>query len=115
MLTGLTYRQVDYLDRKGTIRPTIAATGSGSQRGYTINDVVTLAVWKELRNGLVSLSGNLAPDVEESLLEAAREGADRSTIAAGPYALLVVDIERIREDIVARLPRLRTATRTPRL
>jgi hypothetical protein len=41
---GITYRQLDYWTRQGYIVPHIAAKGSGSQRHYSIAQVVTIAI-----------------------------------------------------------------------
>lgn len=55
-LTGLTLRQLDYWDRTGFIKPSLAeAQGRGSGRFYSFTDVVRLKVAKELRDAGVSL------------------------------------------------------------
>jgi DNA-binding transcriptional MerR regulator len=49
-LTGLTPRQLDYWDRTGFVRPSVAqATGYGSARRYSFEDVVRLRVAARLR------------------------------------------------------------------
>lgn len=54
--TGLTYRQVDYWDATGLLRPSIsAANGSGSQRRYSISDVHLARTMKRLLDAGVSL------------------------------------------------------------
>ncbi|MEW6226585.1 MAG: MerR family transcriptional regulator [Bacillota bacterium] len=54
-LTGLTCGQLDYWDRTGFIRPSLApAAGRGSARLYSFQDVV-LRVAKELRGAGVAL------------------------------------------------------------
>jgi len=39
---GCSYRQLDYWVRHGAVTPTVAATGSGTQRGFTEADVVAV-------------------------------------------------------------------------
>lgn len=41
---NITYRQLDYWARTHVLEPTIAARGSGSQRSYSTDDVVALAL-----------------------------------------------------------------------
>ncbi len=56
-LTGVTYRQLDYWARTGLLRPSITdASGSGSKRRYSYNDVVELKVIKRLLDAGVSLA-----------------------------------------------------------
>jgi len=52
---GLSYRQLDYWVRRGIIRPTQAARGSGSARRWSPVEVVQLHVMSELRQAGVSL------------------------------------------------------------
>jgi DNA-binding transcriptional MerR regulator len=53
---GITYRQLDYWDTTGLVSPSIRqATGSGTQRLYGLDDVVTLRVVKRLLDTGVSL------------------------------------------------------------
>lgn len=54
--TGLTYRQLDYWDTTGLLRPSISvANGSGSQRRYSIGDVRLARTMKRLLDAGVSL------------------------------------------------------------
>lgn len=39
-----TYRQLDHWDRLGIVEPSMPARGSGSQRAYSLNEAVALAV-----------------------------------------------------------------------
>lgn len=49
-LTGLTFRQVDYLDRTGILSPSVAgANGCGSQRIYSAHDLAVGKVLQRLR------------------------------------------------------------------
>lgn len=55
-LTGLTRRRLDYWDRTGFVKPSLAAAdGRGSSRFYSFRDVVQLKVAKELRDAGVPL------------------------------------------------------------
>ena len=53
---GITYRQLDYWARNGLVEPSIrSATGSGSQRLYSFQDILVLKVVKRLLDTGVSL------------------------------------------------------------
>lgn len=55
-LVNITYRQLDYWARTDLIRPTVqSASGSGSQRLYSFNDIVQLKVVKRLLDAGMSL------------------------------------------------------------
>ena len=55
-MAGITYRQLDYWARTGLVEPTIRpATGSGTQRLYSFQDVLVLKVVKRLLDTGVSL------------------------------------------------------------
>src|SRR5438552_9420389 len=55
-IVGITYRQLDYWTRTGLISPSIkAASGSGSQREYSYEDLVALKTIKRLLDTGVSL------------------------------------------------------------
>lgn len=55
-VVGITYRQLDYWDRSGLLGPSLqVASGSGTQRLYTFQDVVTLRVIKSLKDAGTSL------------------------------------------------------------
>jgi DNA-binding transcriptional MerR regulator len=55
-IVGITYRQLDYWTRTELIIPSIqAATGSGSQRLYSFNDLLQLKVIKSLTDAGASL------------------------------------------------------------
>lgn len=47
-VAGISYRQLDYWCRSGVVVPAVPATGSGSQRGYTHDQIVDLAVVADL-------------------------------------------------------------------
>jgi DNA-binding transcriptional MerR regulator len=55
-IVGISYRQLDYWARTGLIRPSVQdAKGSGTQRLYSFQDLVTLKVIKNLLDTGVSL------------------------------------------------------------
>ncbi len=55
-LTGVTYRQLDYWDKTGLVRPSIrGAQGKGSRRIYSFQDVVELRVVSRMLASGVSL------------------------------------------------------------
>ena len=55
-VVGITYRQLDYWDRTGLLGPSMqVASGSGTQRLYTFQDIVTLRVIKRLKDAGTSL------------------------------------------------------------
>src|SRR5712691_7247531 len=55
-LTGVTYRQLDYWDKTGLVRPSIrGAEGKGSRRIYSFQDVVELRVVSRMLASGVSL------------------------------------------------------------
>ncbi len=55
-VVGITYRQLDYWDRSGLLGPSMqVAAGSGTQRLYTFQDIVTLRVIKRLKDAGTSL------------------------------------------------------------
>jgi DNA-binding transcriptional MerR regulator len=55
-VVGITYRQLDYWDRSGLLGPSMQeASGSGTQRLYNFQDIVTLRVIKRLKDAGTSL------------------------------------------------------------
>ena len=53
---GITYRQLDYWARTGLVEPTVrGATGSGTQRLYSFQDILLLKVIKRLLEAGISL------------------------------------------------------------
>jgi DNA-binding transcriptional MerR regulator len=55
-IVDITYRQLDYWTRTGLVIPSVqAATGSGSQRLYSFNDLLQLKVIKSLTDAGGSL------------------------------------------------------------
>lgn len=55
-VVGITYRQLDYWARTNLIRPSVTdATGSGSRRRYSYNDLLELRVIKTLLDAGIKL------------------------------------------------------------
>lgn len=55
-ITGLSFRQIDYWDRTHFIKPTVReATGYGSVRLYSFNDLIQLRIAKTLMDKGISL------------------------------------------------------------
>ena len=55
-IVGITYRQLDYWARTDLVRPSLAqATGSGSRRQYSYNDLLELKVIKSLLDAGIRL------------------------------------------------------------
>jgi len=55
-IIGITYKQLDYYDRTGFIKPSInRAEGYGSRRMYDFNDLMKLKVIKKLMEAGISL------------------------------------------------------------
>lgn len=100
-LTGLTYRQLDYIARSGVLTPGVAdSEGKGSRRLFNFRDVIAIRVVSELRRcGFRSGSlqtiarfvqrsrqlaspkdlrqGHLVTDGEEVLITKGRDGLQR--------------------------------------
>ena len=67
-IVGITYRQLDYWARTGLVRPSLAAaTGSGSRRSYSYQDLLELKVIKNLIDAGLKLES--VRDVFEYLRE----------------------------------------------
>jgi DNA-binding transcriptional MerR regulator len=101
-VVGITYRQLDYWDRSGLLGPSMQrATGSGSQRLYTFQDIVTLRVIKRLKDAGTSLhkirqafdqlESEVGPDWREQDITLLSDG---TTIYAATSPEEVVDLLR---------------------
>lgn len=78
MVTGITKGQLQYWDKQGIVKPSMGASGRGSQRLYTFKDLVQLRAAKSLRDRGLSLQRlrkalanlrKLFPDIEKPLAE----------------------------------------------
>jgi DNA-binding transcriptional MerR regulator len=108
-LVGLTRMQLSHWDKTGVVKPTVGATGKGTRRGYTFQDLVQLRVARQLREDGISLQKirkALAwlrkhyPKVKAPLAEV-RLVTDGET-------LFVMDLERDREKIIDTLKKGQT-------
>lgn len=63
-----TYRQLDYWARTEVVRPSVEARGSGSQRAYTLDEVVALA--------LVAATSQVGASLPRGAVEAAAAGME---------------------------------------
>ena len=101
-VVGITYRQLDYWDRSGLLGPSLqVASGSGTQRLYTLQDVVTLRVIKRLKDAGTSLHKirSAFEQLEEQVGEGWRESditllSDGTTIYAATSPEEVIDLLR---------------------
>ncbi len=99
-VVGISYRQLDYWDRTGLLGPSLqTATGSGSQRLYSFQDIVTLRVVKRLKDAGTSLHKirQAFEQLEEEVGENWREQditllSDGTTIYAARSPEEVVDL-----------------------
>ncbi len=84
-LVGITYRQLDYWARTDLIRPSLRqASGSGSQRLYSFQDVVQLKVIKRLLDAGMSLKKiRLAVVILREQLDLERPLADVTLLSDG--------------------------------
>jgi DNA-binding transcriptional MerR regulator len=89
-IVGITYRQLDYWARTGLVEPSVRkATGSGTQRLYSFDDVVRLRVVKRLLDTGVSLQKvRLAVD---ELQARGRSLADATLVSHGESVYLLDD------------------------
>ncbi len=101
-IVGITYRQLDYWDRSGLLGPSMqTASGSGTQRLYNFQDIVTLRVVKRLKDAGTSLhkirsafdhlETEIGPEWRESDITLLSDG---STIYAARSPEEVVDLLR---------------------
>jgi DNA-binding transcriptional MerR regulator len=99
-VVGISYRQLDYWDRTGLLGPSLqTAAGSGSQRLYSFQDIVTLRVVKRLKDAGTSLHKirQAFEQLEEEVGEDWREQditllSDGTTIYAARSPEEVVDL-----------------------
>jgi DNA-binding transcriptional MerR regulator len=132
-IVGITYRQLDYWTRTELVTPSLQeATGSGSQRLYSFNDLLQLKVIKSLTDAGASLQKvRQAIDwVRENLVE---DNWSQVTIVADGsrvYALsseeevidllrsgqgvlgAVVAVDKVRDQLAGTLRELRPKTAT---
>jgi DNA-binding transcriptional MerR regulator len=90
-IVGITYRQLDYWDRRDLVKPSLAeAHGSGTQRKYSYRDLVRLRVVKSLLDAGVKLD-NARRAIEYLRAEEGADWQTASIVLAGPNSILARD------------------------
>jgi DNA-binding transcriptional MerR regulator len=90
-IVGITYRQLDYWDRRDLVKPELrAAHGSGTQRRYSYRDLVRLRVVKSLLDAGVKLD-NARKAIEYLRAEEGADWQTASIVLSGPNSILVRD------------------------
>ena len=121
-IVGITYRQLDYWARTDLVRPSLAdATGSGSRRQYSYQDLLRLKVIKTLldsgirleqvREVFSFLSGELGEDVTSANLVIqdgramlARSGAEIiDLVSRGQGVLNVLPLGTVKSELDASI------------
>lgn len=131
-IVNITYRQLDYWTRTDLVAPSISpATGSGTQRLYSFNDLLQLKVIKQLLDAGMSLQKvrealdyartTLAGDWTKATIVADGNGVYALTSEQEVFDLLrrgqgvlgaVVAVGAVREDLQGTLRELRPASET---
>lgn len=121
-VTGVSLRQLQHWDARGVVTPSGAAAGSGSRRGYREDDLLALAIARELRGLATGLEGI---QTVVGYLRAQRLGTDcdertclywcgsqvcHATEPDTPQAirarsLIRIPLGRLAKELLARLPR----------
>ena len=100
-IVGITYRQLDYWDRRDLVTPSLAkAHGSGTQRRYSYRDLVRLRVVKSLIDAGVKLD-NARRAIEYLRAEEGADWQTASIVLAGPNSILARDGDAL-IDLVKR-------------
>ena len=90
-LVGISYRQLDHWTTKGLIRSSVAdATGSGSRRRYSYNDLVELKIAKKMRDQGIDLK-SIARAFDYLRDQLGGEVASANIVISGSDVLLVDD------------------------
>jgi DNA-binding transcriptional MerR regulator len=99
-IVGITYRQLDYWARTELVQPSLRqASGSGTQRLYSFDDVVRLKVVKRLLDTGVSLQ-KVRLAVDE--LRARGRSLAETTLVSDGNAVLAVDEDQQVLDLLRR-------------
>jgi len=106
-ITGVTYRQLDYWVRCGVVEPAVPASGSGSQRGFTLHQVAVLrclgqlaaagAGSQQLRGAWKYLSALSLQDWHDKVYVSPGGYVGRKLM--GPVAI-ALNLERTRADML---------------
>lgn len=90
-VVGISYRQLDHWARQGLIKPSVAqASGSGSRRRYSYNDLVELKIAKKMRDQGISLK-SIARAFDYLRNQIGGEVASANIVISGNDVLLVDD------------------------
>ncbi|CAN5517792.1 hypothetical protein BH24ACT26_BH24ACT26_07610 [soil metagenome] len=128
-IVGITYRQLDYWTRTGLMIPTLQqASGSGTQRLFSFNDLLQLKVIKSLTDAGASLQKvrqsieyvrqNLADDWSQLTIVTDGSGVYACTSDSEVVDLLrsgqgvlgaVVAVDKVREQLAGTLRELHPA------
>lgn len=131
-IVNITYRQLDYWTRTDLVAPSISpATGSGTQRLYSFNDLLQLKVIKQLLDAGMSLQKvrealdyartSLAGDWTKATIVADGNGVYALTSEQEVFDLLrrgqgvlgaVVAVDAVSKDLQGTLRELRPAGET---
>lgn len=112
-LTGVSYRQLDYWTRTGLVRPSVHdASGCGSQRRWSQEDVVEVRIVSALRGYGVTCS------IIQEALEVWRDSGDclwivGDSVRSGSHAELVDDLARHPVVVAVNVSRLNEPGRVP--
>ena len=99
-IVGISYRQLDYWDRTELVTPSVReASGSGSQRLYSFDDVVALRVVKRLVDTGVSLQ-RIRLAVDE--LRRRGSGLAEATLVSDGTSVFAVDDDAQLVDLLRR-------------
>ena len=129
-IVGITYRQLDYWTRTGLVTPSVqSATGSGTQRLYSFNDLLQLKVIKSLTEAGASLQkvrqaidyarDNLGDDWSKVTIVTDGAGVYACTSEAEVFDLVrngqgvlgaIVAVDKVREQLTGTLRELRPTT-----
>ena len=99
-LAGLTHRKLVYLDKTGLVRPSVRpATGSGSRRVYSFQDLVGLRVLADMRRAGLSLQA--VRGVVEHMRAHRKQLASLQITLQGRRVFIRTDNPRTLEELTA--------------
>ena len=99
-IVGITYRQLDYWARTELVAPSVrTASGSGSQRLYSFDDIVALTVVKNLVDTGVSLQ-KIRKAIDE--LRTRGRGIAESTLVSDGVSVYAVEDDTQLIDLLRR-------------
>jgi DNA-binding transcriptional MerR regulator len=108
-ILGLTRMQLSHWDKTGVVKPTVGATGKGTRRGYTFQDLIQLRVAKKLREDGISLQKirKVLAWLRKHYSKVKAPLAEWRFVTDGE-TLFVVDLEQDREKIIDTLKKGQT-------